>query len=214
MTSPQDSNISRTSIDCSHQTPNRYSFGSGSNSNETNHPDLSDSPDPEEVDLEGVVDSKLAANELNQSQETVSTDRNSSRSSNTCKKLDTKWKEESAAAAAPNPSIVGMTSDLEEKGIRPTHASCPPSFAQSNILSHHIHAGEIADPLLLRSKIVDPSHVLRRRPRHSRKVTKGIKEYYEQQNILIENLLKPIEKHVSDEEEEMERASRMVSCMK
>jgi divalent metal cation (Fe/Co/Zn/Cd) transporter len=74
-------------------------------------------------------------------------------------------------------------------------------------------ANEEADPLLLRSKVVEVEQELRRRPSHSRRGDKKVKKYYEKQNLLIENLLKPISKHASDDDEETEKASGMVSFL-
>lgn len=74
-------------------------------------------------------------------------------------------------------------------------------------------ANEEADPLLLRSKVVDTDQVLRRRPSHSRKAGKKVKMYYEKQNLLIENLLKPIAKHAAEDEDATEKASSMVQFL-
>lgn len=74
-------------------------------------------------------------------------------------------------------------------------------------------ANEEADPLLLRSKVVDTDQVLRRRPSHSRKAGKQVKMYYEKQNLLIENLLKPISKHAAEDEDATEKASNMVQFL-
>jgi hypothetical protein len=81
---------------------------------------------------------------------------------------------------------------------------------RTHSLGYLTPANEEADPLLLRSKVVDAEQVLRRRPSHTRKAGKSVKRYYEKQNLLIENLLKPISKHAAEDADEAERASQMV----
>lgn len=69
---------------------------------------------------------------------------------------------------------------------------------------------EESDPLLLRSRLVNAENELRRRPSKGRRIDKRLKTYYERQNLLIENLLKPIAKHASDDADDTESASKMV----
>ncbi|MCO5596165.1 hypothetical protein L7F22_050225 [Adiantum nelumboides] len=74
-------------------------------------------------------------------------------------------------------------------------------------------ASEESDPLLLRSKVVNADQELRRRPSKGRRTERKIRNYYEKQNTLIENLLKPIAKHAKDDEDEAEAANGMVKFL-
>lgn len=74
-------------------------------------------------------------------------------------------------------------------------------------------AAEESDPLLLRSKMVNTDQELRRRPSKGRRTEKKIRNYYEKQNTLIENLLKPIAKHAKEDEDEAEAANGMVKFL-
>ncbi|KAH0445918.1 hypothetical protein IEQ34_025248 [Dendrobium chrysotoxum] len=80
-------------------------------------------------------------------------------------------------------------------------------------MGHLSPPNEESDPLLLRSKVVNTEQELRRRPSKGRRADGKVRNYYERQNTLIENLLKPIAKHASEDEEETAAANKMVKFL-
>lgn len=124
-----------------------------------------------------------------------------------------------AARLAPSPSPKGVdvalqvdTTHIPSAGPVPDPRLSPDGMSIGNSYAWLTPATEEADPLLLRSRVVDADHELRRRPSHNRRTNKKVKKYYERQNELIENLLKPIAKHASDGEDDAEQAGAMVRC--
>lgn len=70
---------------------------------------------------------------------------------------------------------------------------------------------EEADPLLLRSKLVDESDLRRRPTKAGRKADKDVKKFYEDQNEHIERLLKPMHAHTQSDEDDRRDAAIKVS---
>lgn len=70
---------------------------------------------------------------------------------------------------------------------------------------------EASDPLLLRSRLVGEQDIRRRPSVKGKGNEKNIKEFYENQNNHIEYLLKPMYKHASDDEQEVESNALKVS---
>ncbi|KAK0521400.1 hypothetical protein OC834_006684 [Tilletia horrida] len=68
---------------------------------------------------------------------------------------------------------------------------------------------EASDPLLLRHRLVADND-LRRRGGKGKKTNNRINDFYNSQNLHIENLLKPMAKHASDGEDERESAALKV----
>lgn len=63
---------------------------------------------------------------------------------------------------------------------------------------------EEADPLLLRSRLVDETDLRRRPTKAGRKAKRDVASFYEAQNSHIQNLLKPLHEHSRDDEEARE----------
>lgn len=117
--------------------------------------------------------------------------------------------------SATSPLRVDMTS-IPPASILP-HLSPEGAFSindayQMGFLTPAADGGE-ADPLLLRSRVVNADHELRRRGSKGRRTDKRLRNYYERQNLHIENLLKPISKHASEKNDEDEAASKMVRLL-
>ena len=70
---------------------------------------------------------------------------------------------------------------------------------------------EEADPLLLRSKLVDESDLRRRPTNAGKKADKDVKKFYEDQNEHIERLLKPMHAHKQSDEDDRRDAAIKVS---
>lgn len=146
----------------------------------------------------------------------------------------------SLTAAATRPGVEGKASTNTDASIGPAYSwldsatsplrvdmsTIPPvsiipqrspegtfSVGEAYAMGHLTPANEESDPLLLRSRVVNTEHELRRRPSKGRRADKRVRSYYERQNTLIENLLKPIAKHASEDEDEVEAASGMVQFL-
>lgn len=116
-----------------------------------------------------------------------------------------------ATSSEPLPLRVDL-SNIEPAGSDPAPRLSPEnamSINEAYAMGYLTPANEAADPLLLRSRVVNEQE-LRRRPSKGHFKDKKIKKHYEKQNALIENLLKPISKHASENEDEAEAASKMV----
>jgi hypothetical protein len=69
---------------------------------------------------------------------------------------------------------------------------------------------EETDPLLLRSKVVNEQEIKRRVSGKGRKAEREVARFYETQNSHINNLLKPMAKHASEDAEDREGAALKV----
>jgi len=119
-----------------------------------------------------------------------------------------------AAAAAPRP--VSPIETLQRTSSRHMASSHP----LAPVLSQRSDGGaapvtpayEESDPLLLRSRLVTEQD-LRRRPSVStgRRAERKMKHFYDEQNLHIERLLKPMHQHASEDADEMASVSGSVS---
>ncbi|PWN44525.1 hypothetical protein IE81DRAFT_364798 [Ceraceosorus guamensis] len=118
----------------------------------------------------------------------------------------------SASAHTPAPLHEAELSQGASFGHAP---SAYPPPAPSTVLGAITPGTEEADPLLLRSRLVSDTD-LRRRPSQAkggRKAEKRMREFYDEQNLHIERLLKPMHQHASEDAEEMASVGRSVKFL-
>lgn len=110
----------------------------------------------------------------------------------------------------PSHNYAQMLASHMEAGGQGTHLRKTFSQGTSNGFGPVTPSSEETDPLLLRSKVVNEQEIRRRVSGKGRKAEREVARFYETQNSHINNLLKPMAKHASDDAEDREGAALKV----